>query len=299
MKRKRQKSLLLAVDGSERALGAVRYVSRVPSFKPMHISLLSVYNTIPEYYWDLERHPKVGRQVRDVRSWDMQQERQLRQFLEEARQLLVRAGFQQENVTVMFRKRRSGIARDILREAHRGYDAVVVGRKGMGALKNLVLGSVATKLLEKVSFAPLFLIGKGAMPGKFLIGLDGSENSLKTVEFVGSMLDGSDMEVLLAHVVRGDSTTKIRARQEMFIPIFEEAKKALVHHGFNPENISSKMITGVQSRAYALVGEAKAGGYQTIVLGRRGMSRVRDFFMGRVSNKVIQFAKGLAVWIVA
>lgn len=298
MKKTQKKRLLLAVDGSERALGAVRYVSKVPSFKQMGISLLCVQSTIPEYYWDLERDPKVGRRIRGVRYWDLQQEKGLRRFLENARGVLLRAGFQEEDLKVMLRKRRSGIARDIIKEARSGYDAVVVGRKGMGALKKLVLGSVASKLLEKVSFVPLFLIGKGALPGRFLIGLDGSQNSLKTVDLVGSLLNGSDMEVLMVYVMRGDAAENMRSGQERISAIFEKAKKKLIGYGFRPEKVNAKVITGARSRALALVEEAKAGGYQTIVVGRRGMSRVREFFIGRVSNKVVQLAKGLAVWVV-
>jgi hypothetical protein len=35
-----------------------------------------------------------------------------------------------------------------------------------------------------------------------------------------------------------------------------------------------------------------------IVVGRRGLSRVEEFFMGRVSDKVLQLAKEMAVWVV-
>jgi hypothetical protein len=44
--------------------------------------------------------------------------------------------------------------------------------------------------------------------------------------------------------------------------------------------------------------EATKGGYGTIVVGRRGVSKVYEFLMGRVSNKVIQMAKDQAVWVV-
>ena len=47
-----------------------------------------------------------------------------------------------------------------------------------------------------------------------------------------------------------------------------------------------------------LLDEAAKGGYGTIVLGRRGISRTEQFLMGRVSNKVIQLAKEMAVWVV-
>ncbi|MEE8620893.1 MAG: universal stress protein [Syntrophobacteria bacterium] len=44
--------------------------------------------------------------------------------------------------------------------------------------------------------------------------------------------------------------------------------------------------------------EAQEGEYGTIVMGRRGLSKVREFLMGRVTNKVLHRAEGFAVWIV-
>jgi nucleotide-binding universal stress UspA family protein len=44
--------------------------------------------------------------------------------------------------------------------------------------------------------------------------------------------------------------------------------------------------------------EARNNGYGTIVMGRRGISGVQEFFMGSVSSKVLQNATGMAVWIV-
>jgi len=38
--------------------------------------------------------------------------------------------------------------------------------------------------------------------------------------------------------------------------------------------------------------------YVLIVMGRRGLSKVHEFLMGRVTNKVLSRAEGLAVWIV-
>jgi nucleotide-binding universal stress UspA family protein len=45
-------------------------------------------------------------------------------------------------------EQKKGIARDIIREARNGYDAVVTRRRGMTGLRSIVLGSVATKLVE-------------------------------------------------------------------------------------------------------------------------------------------------------
>ena len=63
--------------------------------------------------------------------------------------------------------------------------------------------------------------------------------------------------------------------------------------------MKTKLVTGARSRASGIIEEAEEGGYGTIVVGRRGMSGVEEFFMGSVSNKVLHLAKEMAVWIVS
>ncbi|MGW8323578.1 MAG: universal stress protein, partial [Thermodesulfobacteriota bacterium] len=57
-------------------------------------------------------------------------------------------------------------------------------------------------------------------------------------------------------------------------------------------------ISWGESRAGTIVDQARRGGYGTIVVGRKGVTKVEEFFMGRVSSKVLQLAKNMAVWVV-
>ena len=67
-----------------------------------------------------------------------------------------------------------------------------------------------------------------------------------------------------------------------------------------PSNAAAGVITGIGFLgAGTIVNMAEEGGWGTIVLGRKGWSSVSDFFMGRVSNKIIHLAKELAVWVVS
>jgi len=34
-------------------------------------------------------------------------------------------------------------------------------------------------------------------------------------------------------------------------------------------------------------------------VGRRGLSRIQEFYMGRVGNKVMQMAREMAIWVVS
>ena len=293
-----KKRMLLAVDGSENALEIVRYVGRIPTFKEMEMVLFNVHSKIPESYWDLEKNSSVAWRMSEARAWDKEREKVIQEYMQKAEKILRRAGFPKESVTVKIHNRKRGFARDIAKEAERDYTGVVVGRKGMSNLKDLVLGSIATKLIGKISFVPILVVGKRPPAGSVLLALDGSENAMRAVDYVGNLLGASGFEARFIHVIRGDNPEYVNAGKMDMNGVFDEARSILIASGFDPDRITTKIVTGVQSRAAAVAQEAKDGGYGTIVVGRRGLSRVRDFLMGRVSNKLINFAKNQAVWVV-
>jgi nucleotide-binding universal stress UspA family protein len=107
------------------------------------------------------------------------------------------------------------------------------------------------------------------------------------------------VEVTLYHAVRALDEEIFRKAEESMKPVFEEATSRLENAGFRRNQITTRTATGVLSRAGALVQYGLKGGYGTIVVGRRGLSEVEEFSMGRVSNKVIHMAKEMAVWVVS
>ena len=82
------------------------------------------------------------------------------------------------------------------------------------------------------------------------------------------------------------------------VTVYQEAMRRLEKAGVNPGLGATKTMTGVASRAKAIVDEARKGGFGTILVGRRGLSRVEEFIIGRARNKVLQLAKEKAVWVV-
>jgi len=52
-------------------------------------------------------------------------------------------------VTVKIRKKKAGIARDVLKEAQAGkYDTLVIGRRGLSAVREFLFGSVSSKVIQ-------------------------------------------------------------------------------------------------------------------------------------------------------
>ena len=309
-KRVKKKKILVPIDGSDRALNTVRYVARLEPFRDMDIVLFHVFNSVPEGYWDLGKDPRSTSTVRQVRSWEIGQRKKINFYMERALQILLGAGVPSESIFIKVQNRKKGIARDIIREARNGYDAVVTRRRGMTGLRRIVLGSVATKLLSQITFLPLILVGKLKVNHKILLAFDGSENAMGAVQFVGSLLGGCDYEINLFHVIRsngekGPEHRHIFSSKEFGRVVSKEmaaslkaAQAKLVHAGFKADKVSSQIVTGAISRAGAIADRAKQENFGTIVMGRRGHSRVRDFFIGRVTNKVIHLARERTVWVV-
>jgi nucleotide-binding universal stress UspA family protein len=71
----------------------------------------------------------------------------------------------------------------------------------------------------------------------------------------------------------------------------------LVNAGIGADRIDTHVVTGVSSRAAAIVKEARDSGCGTIVMGRKGLSEVSGFFIGRVSDKVIHLGRVYTVWV--
>ena len=206
---------------------------------------------------------------------------------------------------VKMQERKKGIARDIITESQRGYDSVVVGRLGKSHLKDLVWGNVANKLIGRLTYLPICVVGGSPQVGKILVAMDMSEEATKGLDFAGTMMDITDCEITLLHVIRGleswteDASEELHKAEKAAATLLEEAVVRMERAGLNRDRISSKIRSGVASRAETIVEEARNSGCGTIVMGRRGLSRVEEFLMGRVSKKVLQLAKWTAVWVVS
>jgi nucleotide-binding universal stress UspA family protein len=310
MKNKTNQKVLLAFDGSEHAFHAINYVSQLAPFHKMKIILFNVFSSIPESYLDLEKDPQFSKSSQTVKAWEMQQKKEIQKSMDKAKQKLLHSGFSQDAVSIKIHNRKEGIARDIVKEAQNGYNAVIIGRRGMGTYKEIIVGSVAKKIVEKVVFLPVLMIGEIPPDNKFLVALDSSKNAQRAVDYVAQILGGFDVKINLFHAIRGDESVR-SGIGHLFFPkesleeaevgataIFDKAKRRLKEAGFTSDQINTKLVSGVPSRAEAIVKEAREGDYGTIVLGRRGLSKVQEFLLGRVSNKVIHIIRRRALWIV-
>ena len=295
---KDKRRILLAVDGSEQAFEAVRYVSRLLASKHMEVVLFHVITKVPESFWDIEKEPTSRQKIGDTGDWESQQKKKIQEFMERARCLFLDQNVPEDAVEIKIQERKVGIARDIVHESQKNYNGVVVGRWGMSMLKDFLWGSVANKLIGRLVNIPLCVVGGRSQIGRILVAIDASEGAMRAVDYTGAMVDTSHWEVTLFHAIREFDAEKLHRAEKSMESIIETASGLLEEAGFDRNQISVKTVTGIHSRAAAIITEALKGGYGTIVVGRRGLTNVDEFVMGRVSNKVIHMAREMAVWVV-
>ena len=292
-----RRKILLAVDGSDQAFEAARYVSQL--FLPNSMEVVLFHS-----FWEARKDPAYRHRQAFIAEWMTEQERAIQEFLERTRQLFLEQGVPEDVVITKVKERKLGIAGDIVEECQGGFDALVVGREGMSKLKDLVLGSIAKELIRYPLNIPLCVVGGMPDVGRILLGMDGSQGAMKALDYLGTILQCTNCEGILFHVIKSFDFVIACADGE-----FQKAKRAgkislekaichLEEEGLSRSRMTTKIATGSDSCSRAIVEKAREDGYGTIVVGRRSLSGLKQCFLGRVSDNVLKLAKEMAVWVV-
>lgn len=142
--------VLLALDNSKYSLKAVRYVAK--TLRPDSVITMLTVLPDPTAACGLDGPsliPIFKENVKTFCTIEDAKKSAMEGFLEEAKKRFVEAGFAPKNIAIRIRKKKVGIARDILREAIRGkYDTIVMGRRGLTGVKQFIAGSVTNKMFQ-------------------------------------------------------------------------------------------------------------------------------------------------------
>jgi nucleotide-binding universal stress UspA family protein len=134
---------------------------------------------------------------------------------------------------------------------------------------------------------------------KILVAVDGSVYSDKALDFALDMAEKFTAQVTILHVsespimgaVPQDPTSYSTADPSVFAKdlqkIHEEIlNKAIVHaQQVNPE-LAVSTLEKEGEPALEIVNVAREGRFDVVVIGHKGVSRVQEFFLGNVSEKV-------------
>ena len=154
-----KKNLLVALDDSANAMFAVEALAG--TFTPDHeITLFSVVQDTAAVYemYGPELTPHLTSVRSEFCSLDHMKKELMNQAQQKAREILVQAGFAEENIKLKVENVKNGIARDIIDEAKSGYNTIVMGRRGLSGIKEFFLGSVSNKVVSSVKDVSVFLV---------------------------------------------------------------------------------------------------------------------------------------------
>ena len=142
-------NILVAFDDSDNAMRAVEFVSK--SFTlDSRITLLNILQDSIALC-DMnspELTPYFLTQQSAFCALEGKKREIVNEAMEKAKGTLVRSGFIEKNISLKIEKKKSGVARDIINEAHSGYDLIVIGRRGLSGIMEFILGSVSQKVLQ-------------------------------------------------------------------------------------------------------------------------------------------------------
>ena len=299
-----QTRLQIGVDGSEPALAAVSYVGIIAADVPhLFVRLLHVVPTAPTWLQESGHtyEPFGGGYVmrfpEHVAAWRTSQADKAKDLIERARALLIGYGVSARRIETAIEEGASHRpSREIRVSAEQnGCGTIVVGRRGVSLLRQFAFGGVTEDLLRYPIGRHLWIIEPPASTTGMrdvLVGVDGSPNGDRAVEYTASMLGPkSGFSVTLAHVPR-------RRTPEGAQRILDVAYDRLVNKGFDRAQIATKILDASMKTADALMKEARGNDQRTIVIGRRGRSTLREFIFGGVTERLLRYPIGQSVWVV-
>ncbi len=316
------KRIVVGIDGSPASLAAVHYLAVIfGKSANIKIDLLHILSGPPPLF--LEPGENMAEMVQ-LQGFAERMEQENRQradsMMAEAKDILTAAGMKAQNIRSLIKEHGQGAARDILElEDEKTYDAIVLGRHGIGALERFVMGSVTHTVLHHLKGLPLCVVQASSNAGKIkpdrlLVTVDGSPNSKRVLDHAAWFLtETGPTEVTVFHVlppliademvsawtglIEMNSNVEQRVIEEAE-DMLSQAKTYLTESGVPAFSITTRLETKATGIARAILKEASEGRYGSVMIGRRGISRVMRFLLGSVSNKVVQEATDMAVWVV-
>jgi nucleotide-binding universal stress UspA family protein len=134
---------------------------------------------------------------------------------------------------------------------------------------------------------------------RILVAVDESENSYRVLQYVGSLLSRTpDLTLTLFHVLKPMPRGLLEhGGSEAECHVLKEACETLKQSGFDMSHVDLK-YGHEDDIARSILEEARSGQHETIVVGRQGMSRIKQIFGGGTTDHVLRGAKGLAIWVV-
>ncbi len=308
-----RKKILIAIDQSAHSRNAMNYACQL-SRKMTGVDF-DLYHAQPMVSQYLMEEAKKNQNARTQLERIFEQNNAAAEaFLEECGTRMRDKAVDDVRIRNITKPRQYGIAKDITLAAEEGfYDAVIIGRRGITGLQELIMGSVTANLLSIAKTVPVWIVDGQASSGGVLIAVDGSPGSLRAVDHAAHIFSesrGAGIGIVNIEPKLGDfcevssetddteelSKALLRSNEKCIADFNQKANAILEKAGIDRTavkyfDIKKKMYTGK-----AILNTFKDEGYSTLVIGKTGFGQSPN--MGKVSSYLVQKLSDGAVWVV-
>jgi nucleotide-binding universal stress UspA family protein len=306
-----EKKILAAIDGSIFSSNSLDYLIRLFARDPeFSVDLLGVVSSAGgDQNWMFDVDP-----LRDQTPAMDAKTRVAMAYLNDAKKRLLRNGFPEKQVNIRTESSHADIAKTIYFAAMQGkYDALLIGRRGIGKVGEMFFGSVSSRLVEMCHEVPLWIIDGDITEARFLLAVHALPVSLLAADHLAFILHkNQDVEVLLYHSLQifgGDPPAppedfyeqwgKEWCEQHLDLDnyLFGAHTRILIEGGIDRKQIRQLPVQKDIDASHDLLRQAHEHRCGTIVLGRRGRQTSKGW-LGGVSERTMNKAQDKAVWLI-
>jgi nucleotide-binding universal stress UspA family protein len=270
--------ILVAVDGAQASIQAEELTAEIAKkFK----SKVTVMHVVAHDYLGWRMEPKSFTMSEEV------VEEITGHYLQEGKGIIGNAvmlfkeeGIEAKTILDEYTDPAEAIIQEI---GERKYDLVVIGNRGESEAETFSLGSIADKVVTHVACSA-FIVKKGTKISKVLVATDGSEDAKKALKFAVQLASKFNADITLLNV---QHSTLFKLRPD----VTKEVGERILSEAVSEVKASFDRKLEFGNPAETIINVAEKGKYDLIVMGRRGQSAVKRFFLGGVSDDVSHHAK--------
>lgn len=180
------------------------------------------------------------------------------------------------------RKLREGhVAEQITNEVLEGGHDTVFLKGGKHEFKEKLLATVTDTVVHSIRGVNIYVGGIKPRTrdvfSKILIPVDGSKPSQKAVKHVAALaraLKGEVRKITILHVATPGADPAV---------VFKEARRILERQGIREDVVEEKLREG--DTAEQIIAESEK--HRAVAMGKRGLTKLQDIFLGSTSRKVL------------
>ncbi|MBU1180967.1 MAG: universal stress protein [Proteobacteria bacterium] len=306
------KKILIGVDGSIHAKHAIKYAAELyRSLRDVSYGVINIQPTISCYLADEAEKTAYGREK--LEAIHKKNHLSALELLSEYREKLIRLGVKAGDIDQITQLRRHNVAKDLLDYAEKeNVCALLVGRRGISYVAEMMLGSVTSELLIRTKLIPIWIVDNQVQSRNIVVAVDGSPGSLRAVDHVSFVQAGSKSDkITFLHIVPKFSDfcsiepvkkdeeidALIKTSDQKCIDCFyDQAVKILQQAGYSKKDIEFKRFEHRWFIGKAIVEEAKKLNAGTIVIGKSSSGQAD--YIGKVARYVINKTVNRAIWLV-